>query len=1040
MQRVSEGFVNRAGAITLVASLLLISLPNQYAIASENPLRECNIIVDWEEEWELDDDFNYSPLILHRYLVNYVPPLEIGQSPTLAEVSVIQDRNGENILTENDLSIISAGGQIDVILNSTPEFNDHISISVNSSEASCNRDLEMTIWNQPLEDHEVTRETEWFLSGSESSNNQEITFEGRGWQKRTGDILESNELGNGTLFLNINSDTQNTLIDLNLDKVWLNETFDKTTIIQQDFEMSGRGLISLESPNEEGISIDSNIYEAYILRSYYEGEMSEIIRLNGDGNFSLYGGDGDSDGGFYGDIHIFEFETWDVDGYRRLQNTKLEGNATARLSGASESFSFNLDDFIYAEKWEEGIRTNEHTIIKGGGDFSFVASDENPYLLFNGTIPNLHIESQGGEVISDTLIIDGTYSGDAEGSFGLVREIEDRRTYTNESGELHIADKIRNEFWFNVSATPFVPLNEELTAEHNLTFEYTSPQMDWENRTFRYTYVEDNGSVIDEYIPNSPIIKQADSPEANPIFSEHISRETGICPITLEIGDKFPLIGNKNTILNVNTMNTSSTEVDGHIVSIIHWNGTYDSSLSKANGKIVNEGKLSGLLYEVNRELDLQLNQNDSQEIILREYQKIDRILYPSIITKLENSPPILDYSKITPVRFREGILTTEGGEGHLEIAVADFDTDMLSVSVDLSEINLGIVELSDSGLEGDQKIHDGIWTKKITHHGLRHGNISINITLTDYWESISLESSILITNAPPRILSLGFTPSEISRGDDVEIEVEVYDGHGIQSVQVDLFAINGQLIQLEKTFSAEKQWNFRGEEYTFISEIWNGVFTIPPNMQPGKQQIPILISDSDDASISTIRTGKIIANIGIGTTESVEIVNEPPSISNISIKRDFNEVQTIIYPSSGDPIEHKLEVEITDFDSISSAQIKLGRLSPIGQSENWQLLRDDGLGPDSKANDGIYTVLFSSRSTLSEGEITINIRATDNFQSTTPVEMQSHVLTITKAQSSSSDPSWFSDNSVMIIIVSISTVLVFCVGLFVNIYRKSEL
>ena len=1040
MQSVTVVTVNRADSVVLVTLLLLFSLTFDSAIASEPTSRQCKIIVDWEEEWELDENFNYSPKISHRYVVQYTPPFEIGQSPNLVDVSVIQIRDGDNILTLNDYNIISAGGQIDIILNSTPMFNDYISLTVESDEASCNRDLSMTIWNQPLEDHEVTRETDWFLSGSDNLNNQEITFEGRGWQKRTGDILESNELGNGSLFLNINSDIQNTLIDLNLDKVWLNETFEKTTLIKQDFEMSGSGLISLDSPNGEGLIVNSNIYEAYVNRSYFDGKMSERISLNGDGNFSLDGGDSESEGGFFGNIHVFEFETWDFDGYRRLQNTKLVGNSTARLTGASEAFSFNLDDFIYDEQWSEGIRINQHQLIKGSGDFSFLASDEDPYILFNGTIPNFHLESEGGETIFDTLIMDGTYSGDAEGSFGLVRKIEDSGTYKNDSGELHIADKIRNEYWFNVSATPFIPLNEELVAEHNLTFEYTSPQIDWENRTFRFTFVEDNGSVIDEYVPNSPIIRQADSPEANPIFSEHISRETGICPIDLEIGDKFPLIGNKNIILYVNTIFSSSSEVDGHNVSIMHWNGTYANGISKANGKIVNEGKLSGLLFEVNRELIIDLDQNNSQDIILREYQIVDRILYPSVITALENSPPSLDYSGNPPVSFREGILTTEGGEGHLEIAVFDYDTDMISVFVDLSELNLGIVELSDLGTEGDLKIHDGIWTKKITHSGLQHGNISINITLIDYWESVSVESSIMITNAPPRILSLAFNPTEVSRGDKIEIDVEAYDGHGIQSVKVDLMSINGQLIDLEKSSSEEKLWNYRGIDYTFISETWKGEFFIPQNIQPGKQQIPILISDVENASISTLRTGKIIANIGQSYTERVEIVNEPPTISNITIKRNQNEVDSIIFSSSGEPIEHTLEVEITDFDSVSSVQIRLGRLSPIGQSENWLLMKDDGLGPDSISNDGIYSIQFSSRSTLSEGEITINIRATDNFQSTTPAEMQSHVITISKEDSSSLDSSWFSDNSVIIIILSITIVMIFCIGLFVNIYRKSEL
>ncbi len=49
--------------------------------------------------------------------------------------------------------------------------------------------------------HEVTRETSWSTMGFEDEV-QGITFDGRGWQKRTGSILHSSELGNGSLSIN----------------------------------------------------------------------------------------------------------------------------------------------------------------------------------------------------------------------------------------------------------------------------------------------------------------------------------------------------------------------------------------------------------------------------------------------------------------------------------------------------------------------------------------------------------------------------------------------------------------------------------------------------------------------------------------------------------------------------------------------------------------------------------------------------------------------------------------------------------------------
>ena len=61
------------------------------------------------------------------------------------------------------------------------------------------------------------------------------------------------------------------------------------------------------------------------------------------------------------------------------------------------------------------------------------------------------------------------------------------------------------------------------------------------------------------------------------------------------------------------------------------------------------------------------------------------------------------------------------------------------------------------------------------------------------------------------------------------------------------------------------------------------------------------------------------------------------------------------------------MEVEIHDYDGISSAQAKIGRLAPIGQSEEWLLLVDDGSGPDRFLGDGIFS--HFPQPVLSEGE-----------------------------------------------------------------------
>ena len=133
------------------------------------------------------------------------------------------------------------------------------------------------------------------------------------------------------------------------------------------------------------------------------------------------------------------------DGFRRLQDLQVEANATARLSAVDEYFSFDLDELILREKWEEGARTDQYSRIYGSGHFDFVASEDSPYIEMNGTIPLLHFQSEDGETVADSIIVDGTYDGDAQGTFGLVRKIVESGVFQNATGEYFEADKIQNE-------------------------------------------------------------------------------------------------------------------------------------------------------------------------------------------------------------------------------------------------------------------------------------------------------------------------------------------------------------------------------------------------------------------------------------------------------------------------------------------------------------------------------------------------------------------------------------------------------------------
>ena len=996
----------RARQALVILVTLLLSTQASLVLAEEETQTTCAVLVDWDIEEHWDGGWNVTFDVLHRYLVIFDPPFTGGDTPTSVTVSVEQHRDDIQIADNSNASYINAGGEIDIILDTEPEFGDTVQISVTTFEATCSRELSITRWNQPMADHEITRETTWNMEGTEQDNN--IDFEGRGWQKRTGDILESNELGNGTLLLDSMDGTQGLMLALNLETIWLNETYDGVELLNQDFEMRGNGSLFLNTTEEDdegssGFSVDVDVHEVLVLRSWQEGSSTERFLIDGTGWLSFNGGDNNSSEGGFGQLSSFYWETWDEDDRRRLQHLQLEANATLRLdSGANEYFSFDLDEFRILERWEDGIREEQHSLILGGGDFGFLIDDDFFEVEVNGTIPLIHFETMGGETIADSIRIDGTYDGDAEGSFGLIRRIVDSGTQENATGVMFEVDKIENEFWFNVSATPIGPITEDWQAEHNLTYEYTVPQADWWNRTIRYQYIEDNGTVNNEYPESSPIIVQAQQPEANRIFENHISRETGSAPEILVPGDSFALVGNNALILSVDVMSIVDGEMDGHNVTLAEWIGDYGGN-TYASGSVVNEGPLAGLLNEVYRWIDISFDENGSSEnLAFVEHQSVDRVLSPSVISEEENTPPAL-----LSVGFREGRLLTEGDSAHLEVLVYDFDTDVTAVSIDLTDIGLGIVELSDTGLLGDHTIHDDIWTALVIYDGLEHGIIETSVTIDDFWVSIVEESSIEITNAAPRMLSLQFSPESVVRGDIVDVTVTAVDGHGVESVAVDLLGVGGELSQLIET---------NGE--------WIGQFTVPTGMSPGERTIPIRITDGDGETVISEHTHA--GGFPIDAAK-LTIENEAPIIGAIAIIREGETVDTVHVPSSGDSITHFLEVAIDDPDGVSSAQAKIGRLAPIGSSEAWLLMVDDGTGGDRISGDGIYTLSFDVRMTLPEGNMTIEVRATDTYLSTTPYNEQQQTLELEKLISGGSGGNWITNNSMTL--VAVGLVLLLLIG-----------
>ena len=179
------------------------------------------------------------------------------------------------------------------------------------------------------------------------------------------------------------------------------------------------------------------------------------------------------------------------------------------------------------------------------------------------------------------------------------------------------------------------------------------------------------------------------------------------------------------------------------------------------------------------------------------ESQYLERVLSPAIVSEDDNSPPV-----IGELRLQEGLVLGEGGSiAHLEVIVQDSEWNLETVEVDLSPIGGDVVSLNDRGLEGDLSIGDDVYTTAIIVQGLELGEVVVNVTASDgFGASSSASGSILVVNQAPRITSLELVPSSLERGQSIVLNVEAYDGHGVESVNLDLREFGGTVIELNKS------------------------------------------------------------------------------------------------------------------------------------------------------------------------------------------------------------------------------------------------
>ena len=79
--------------------------------------RSCEILVDWDVQYNSPES-NISTEIIHRYVVNFEPIYVNGTSPGGVSIQAQHLRNGLDILSQEEITSVNAGGVIDIVLKS----------------------------------------------------------------------------------------------------------------------------------------------------------------------------------------------------------------------------------------------------------------------------------------------------------------------------------------------------------------------------------------------------------------------------------------------------------------------------------------------------------------------------------------------------------------------------------------------------------------------------------------------------------------------------------------------------------------------------------------------------------------------------------------------------------------------------------------------------------------------------------------------------------------------------------------------------------
>ena len=950
--------MRRSRSIVLVLLLMLTPLST---LVSAEGLPTVSITTDWNSSSALTNE--------HAYVLTF------GDSSSHDyDVSIEHIRDSIDLAPSIQTTFLDNTPTLTarIVLDTTIAWNDTIAISVtinghdgNALPSAITEERTFTVgsWNQPMADHEVTTTTSWSLEQNyqTSDGNQSfmLLFEGNGWQQRIGEVLNAYELGNGTLLTSETTGNSTTELALDFESFWKNETVTSGVLTSQVIQATGSGDILLQI-EEDGLvtTINATVVDALLNRSNIDNVVSERLRLEAFGALLV---NGEEDGGQFdvdGDISLLLLETTDVDGVRVLQHTQIEATADMLLSDEGSEFNLQLDQFETLERWENGVRVDQLDLIRGDGTFGFTDQEENSSMVVNGTVYNFHTRVEDGITLIDDVHVDGTLSGDVQGTFGVVQTIEQTGKQLNHTLVEHDVNVIHSETWFNVTGVGGSNFfgGSGAGSYYNDSYIYQATNADWDNRTVRLVWIETgpDPSSGDERPERSPIEQEPTPPEVEEALGNiSVGREAGFAPVPMETGDVVRLLAQDGIVLTVTAGQEAIEPRDAKNLSVIQWTGVYSDGVSgTASGSIVHQGPLTGLLASTVRSFAIEFG-SDGETALLNESQAVDAILSPSIVSADDNTAPqVLDLSLMEGLVFGEG-----GSPAHLVATIDDPDWNIVSVQVDLSSIGLGAVAMNDRGLDGDQTIGDNEWTTMVSVQGLAVGELPISVVVVDEWGEIdTLATNMTVENQAPRILSASIEPATVVRGGSTLMTLDVLDYHGVASIVVDLREYGGV------------------ETPCLEVEVWACELAIPQGMTPGERLLKVRLTDALGASILVTKTQASEHHFQPSSTDmdlAVTVENTPPTLTLVPSEA--------LQRGNSDS-EQAIEIRVDDADGILLVRADLGVLKPLGQTTRWVTLYDNGQGLDREANDGIYTAAASVRTSTPISAHEIFVQASDSF------------------------------------------------------------